>query len=108
MRSIPITVLLIPTFAYLLGSIPFGLLVAKVFGRGDVRKEGSQWLIVDFELLDNTRIGRHAVVRDAILDKNVRVAPGVRIGVDPEADRARFHISEGGIVVIGRGARVDA
>ena len=41
MRSIPITVLLIPTFAYLLGSIPFGLLVAKVFGRGDVRKEGS-------------------------------------------------------------------
>jgi len=41
MPSIPITVLLIPAFAYLLGSIPFGLLVAKVFGRGDVRKEGS-------------------------------------------------------------------
>jgi glycerol-3-phosphate acyltransferase PlsY len=41
MRSIPITVLLIPAVAYLLGSIPFGLLVAKVFGRGDVRKEGS-------------------------------------------------------------------
>src|SRR5882672_10717890 len=41
MRSIPFTVLLIPTAAYLLGSLPFGLLVAKVFGRGDVRKEGS-------------------------------------------------------------------
>ena len=41
MRSIPFTVLLIPVVAYLLGSIPFGLLVAKVFGRGDVRKEGS-------------------------------------------------------------------
>jgi glycerol-3-phosphate acyltransferase PlsY len=41
MRSIPITILLIPAVAYLLGSIPFGLLVAKVFGRGDVRKEGS-------------------------------------------------------------------
>lgn len=41
MRSIPIAVLLIPAVAYLLGSIPFGLLVAKVFGRGDVRKEGS-------------------------------------------------------------------
>src|SRR6266481_3444113 len=37
----PFTVLLIPAVAYLLGSIPFGLLVAKVFGRGDVRKEGS-------------------------------------------------------------------
>jgi glycerol-3-phosphate acyltransferase PlsY len=41
MRSIPITILLIPAVAYLLGSIPFGLLVAKAFGRGDVRKEGS-------------------------------------------------------------------
>jgi len=41
MRSIPFTVLLIPAVAYLLGSIPFGLIVSKVFGRGDVRKEGS-------------------------------------------------------------------
>jgi glycerol-3-phosphate acyltransferase PlsY len=41
MRSIPITIVLIPAVAYLLGSIPFGLLVAKAFGRGDVRKEGS-------------------------------------------------------------------
>jgi glycerol-3-phosphate acyltransferase PlsY len=41
MRSIPITILLIPLVAYLLGSIPFGLILAKLFGRGDVRKEGS-------------------------------------------------------------------
>jgi glycerol-3-phosphate acyltransferase PlsY len=36
-----ITVLLIPFAAYLLGSIPFGLLLAKVFGGTDVRKAGS-------------------------------------------------------------------
>src|SRR6267378_4219133 len=41
MRSIPFTVLLIPVVAYLLGSIPFGLILTKLFGRGDVRKEGS-------------------------------------------------------------------
>lgn len=41
MRSIPITILLVPSVAYLVGSIPFGLIVAKLFGRGDVRKEGS-------------------------------------------------------------------
>ena len=41
MRSIPFTVLAIPAVAYLLGSIPFGLILTKLFGRGDVRKEGS-------------------------------------------------------------------
>jgi glycerol-3-phosphate acyltransferase PlsY len=35
------TLLAIPLAAYLLGSIPFGLLLAKLFGGGDVRKAGS-------------------------------------------------------------------
>jgi acyl phosphate:glycerol-3-phosphate acyltransferase len=41
MHSIPITAVLIPVVAYLLGSIPFGLLLAKLFSKADVRKEGS-------------------------------------------------------------------
>src|SRR5713101_8910325 len=41
MLEISITVLLIPFAAYLLGSIPFGLLLAEVFGGEDVRKAGS-------------------------------------------------------------------
>ncbi|HEY6265192.1 MAG TPA: glycerol-3-phosphate 1-O-acyltransferase PlsY [Candidatus Acidoferrum sp.] len=41
MSSIPMTVVLIPVSAYLLGSIPFGLILAKIFGSGDVRNEGS-------------------------------------------------------------------
>lgn len=36
-----ITLLAIPIAAYLLGSIPFGLLLTRAFGRGDVRKVGS-------------------------------------------------------------------
>lgn len=35
------TLLAIPIASYLLGSIPFGLLLTKAFGRGDVRKAGS-------------------------------------------------------------------
>src|SRR5260370_28112490 len=41
MDEFSITVNLIPFAAYLLGSIPFGLLLAKSFGGGDVRKAGS-------------------------------------------------------------------
>jgi glucose-1-phosphate adenylyltransferase len=47
-------------------------------------------------------------VRRAILDKEVCIGEGVEIGVDPEADRERFHVSEGGIVVIPKGTRVEA
>jgi acyl phosphate:glycerol-3-phosphate acyltransferase len=41
MSELSITHFVIPIAAYLLGSIPFGLLLAKLFGGGDVRKAGS-------------------------------------------------------------------
>ena len=43
----------------------------------------------------------------AIIDKDVRIGRGARIGVDPEADRERFKVSAGGIVVIPKGEVVD-
>ena len=52
-------------------------------------------------------IARNAVVRNAILDKNVRIGEGAQIGVDLDRDRERFVVSEGGVVVIGKGVRVD-
>jgi glucose-1-phosphate adenylyltransferase len=58
-------------------------------------------------LLHNTRIGRHAVVENAILDKNVEVPEGVQVGVDKDRDRARgFTVSPGGITVVGKGQLV--
>jgi acyl phosphate:glycerol-3-phosphate acyltransferase len=41
MRGFSLPLLLIPVAAYLLGTIPFGLLLAGLFGGGDVRKAGS-------------------------------------------------------------------
>ena len=59
-------------------------------------------------LLHGVEIGRNAIVRNAILDKNVRVEPGAQIGVDLERDRERFVVSAEGIVAIGKGVVVDA
>src|SRR5712672_1466541 len=41
MSKIPLVTIAIPIAAYLLGSIPFGLLFTRLFGGGDVRKSGS-------------------------------------------------------------------
>lgn len=54
-------------------------------------------------ILPGTRIGRNAVLRRVILDKNVEVPDGAQIGVDLEGDRAKYTVSPGGIVVLGKG-----
>ena len=54
-------------------------------------------------LLPGVRIGKGAVVRNSILDKNVRVADGAELGMHPDADRESYTVSEGGVVVIGKG-----
>jgi len=64
-------------------------------------------LIEDSVLLHNVDIGRDAVIRRAIIDKNVQIPPKTQIGVDPKADAERFHVSDGGVVVIGKGDVVE-
>ena len=57
-------------------------------------------------LMDGVSIGRHARVRRAIIDKGVEVPAGAEIGFDPAEDRRRFHISDEGIVVVQKGAKI--
>jgi glucose-1-phosphate adenylyltransferase len=63
--------------------------------------------VEDSILLHGAVVHRNAVVKRAILDKNVQIGEGVQIGVDLDADRERFHVSEGGIVVIPKGMVVE-
>ncbi|NLU78820.1 glucose-1-phosphate adenylyltransferase [Micromonospora sp. HNM0581] len=66
------------------------------------------WAHVDGSvLMEGVEIGRHAVVRRAILDKNVYVPEGTEIGVDLERDRQRYTVSDNGVVVIGKGQKVE-
>jgi glucose-1-phosphate adenylyltransferase len=64
--------------------------------------------VEDSVLMQGVDVGQRAIVRRAIVDKNVRIAPGAEVGVDPVADRERFTISAGGVVVIPKGATVAA
>lgn len=63
--------------------------------------------VEDTVLCDNVDVGRGAVVRRAVIDKNVRIPEGFRIGVDLEADRERFTVSDGGVVVIGKDEKLE-
>ena len=54
-------------------------------------------------LMPGVRIGRNAVVRRAILDKNVVIPDGAQIGVDLDRDRGLYTVSPGGVVCLGKG-----
>jgi glucose-1-phosphate adenylyltransferase len=64
--------------------------------------------IEDSVIMDWTEIGRGCKIRRAIIDKSNLIPPGTEIGYDPEQDRQRFYMSDGGIVVLRRGERRTA
>jgi glucose-1-phosphate adenylyltransferase len=53
-------------------------------------------------LMEGVEIGRRSRIRRAIIDKYVSIPPDTEIGYDPEKDRARFHVTHSGIVVISK------
>ncbi len=57
-------------------------------------------------LFEDVVIGRHARIRRAIIDKGVEIPAGTEIGYDLEADRKRWSVSEGGVVVIPKRAKL--
>ncbi|MCM2681024.1 glucose-1-phosphate adenylyltransferase [Echinimonas agarilytica] len=57
-------------------------------------------------IMGNNDIGEGCRIRRAIIDKDVKIAPGTVIGESPEADRKRFHVSPGGITVIPKGSEI--
>ena len=51
-------------------------------------------------LLPRVRVGEHCVIRNAIIDEGAVVPDGMQIGVDPQADGERFHVSENGVTLV--------
>ena len=82
------------------GEVRWSVLSPEVFVHSYAKVEGAV-------LMHNVHVGRHAVVRRTIVDKNVRIPEGARIGVDLERDRQRFTVSEHGVVVVPKNAVIE-
>lgn len=89
-----------------LGSLISGAHIERsVLGSWALVESGAR--VVDSVLFDRVTVRPDTVVQRAILDKEVVVESGARIGVDHDRDRARgFTVTDSGLTVVGKGVRV--
>ena len=89
-----------------LGSVISGAHIERsVLGPWCVVDSGAE--AVDSIIFERVQIKPGAVVRRAILDKEVIVEAGASVGVDRDRDLARgFSVTDSGITVVGKGVRV--
>jgi glucose-1-phosphate adenylyltransferase len=57
--------------------------------------------------MDQACIGAGAQVTRAILDEGVCIPAGYQVGGNPERDRRRFVVTEGGITIVPAGAMLE-
>jgi len=70
----------------------------SVIGRGVRIERGAH--VEECVILDNVHIGAHVRLRRVIADRNSRVEARSKIGFDSGRDRALYHVSPSGLVVL--------
>mgnify|MGYP002371828690 FL=1 len=68
-----------------------------LFSNVQVRSFG---IIEDSVILPNVDIGRHARLKNVVVEKNCIIPEGLRVGFDAEEDGKRFHVTKKGITLI--------
>ena len=63
--------------------------------------------VEDAILMEHVDVGRYAKIRRAIIDKDVVIPRYAEIGYDLDEDRRHFHVTESGIVVVGKGTVIE-
>ena len=83
------------------GVIVSGARVANsVIGVGSHVHHGAD--LENVVLLDDVTVGPDTVLRNCVIDKNVIVPAGVKIGVDPAVDAEYSTVSDGGVTVVAK------
>jgi glucose-1-phosphate adenylyltransferase len=62
--------------------------------------------VYDSILMEGVDVARHAKIKRAIIDKEVKIPQGMVIGYDLNEDRKRFFVSDSGVVVVGKGTEI--
>ena len=89
------------------GCIVSGAMISRCILSPKV-KINSYSQVTDSILMEDVVVGRHCEIRKAIIDKNVHIPSNTRIGVNRDEDIQRgFHISEGGVVIVPKNARLS-
>jgi glucose-1-phosphate adenylyltransferase len=82
------------------GSVQHSILFPRVF-------VGDESVVRDSILFERVNVGDNVRLRNCIIDKGVRIPNGETVGLEPEKDRARFTLSENGIVVVPKNYRFE-
>ena len=81
------------------GCIVSGGTVRRTMLFNDVRVN-SYSLVEDSVILPDVDVGRRARLRKVIVAEGCRIPEGLVIGEDPQIDRQRFFVSEGGVTLV--------
>ncbi len=83
------------------GSVISGAILRNSVVSPDVRLN-SYAQVESSIIFSHVNVGRHCRIRRAIIDRDVHIPEGTVIGYDPEEDRKKYFVSEGGITVVTR------
>ena len=81
------------------GCIVSGSVVRRSLLFSDVRVNGYS-TIEDSVILPNVDIHRDVTLKRVIVDKNCKIPDGLAVGINPEEDRKRFHVTPNGVTLI--------
>jgi glucose-1-phosphate adenylyltransferase len=56
--------------------------------------------IEDSVILPSVDVGRHTVLKRTVVEKHCRLPEGLTVGLDPDVDRRRFHVTGRGVTLI--------